>query len=164
MKKYLFFVSLFLLIIASCTNDVSFWGDEYSQETADLRKSFYDKVVGDWTYKKNTPFSYLEQNYSFQKDGTLKGYILLKKRDSVFVNGSPTLTDWYVVLESDIAGKWDLFYQKSQKKNVLFFDGKGKYGESKFIDFFTANDTILDIWSPLLFNERITLHRKELKE
>lgn len=151
-----------LIVISSCTNDVSFLGDEYSQETADLRNLFYDKVVGDWTYKKSTSFSYLEQNYSFQKDGTLKGNILFKKRDSVYVNGIPTLTDWYVVLESDIAGKWDLFYQKSQKKNVLYFDGRGKYGESKFVDFFTANDTILDIWSPLLVNERIKLHRKAL--
>ena len=86
--------------------------------------------------QKSTSFSYIEQNHSFQKDGTLKGNILLKERDSVFVNGIPTFTDWHVVLESDIAGKWDLLYQKSQKKNVLYFDGRGKYyGESKFVDF-----------------------------
>lgn len=160
MKKYLFLISLFLFIITSCTNDVSFWGDEYSQETENLRKLFYEKVVGDWTYKKSTSFSYIEQNYSFLKDGTLKGNILFKKRDSVFINGIPTLTDWYVVLESDIAGKWNLFYRKSQEKNVLYFDGKGKYGETKFVDFFTVNDTILDIWSPLLVNERIKLHKR----
>lgn len=160
MKKYISFVLLFLFISASCTNDISFLGDEYSQETADLKNLFYDKVVGDWTYKKTNSFSYIEQNYSFHKDGTLKGNILLKKRDSVFVNGTPTLTDWYIVLESNIAGNWDLLYQKSQKKNVLYFNGRGKYGESKFVDFFTANDTILDIWSPLLVNERIKFHKR----
>lgn len=160
MKKYISSVLLFLFISASCTNDISFWGDEYSQETADFKNLFYDKVVGDWTYKKNNSFSYIEQNYSFHKDGTLKGNILLKKRDSVFVNGTPTLTDWYIVLESNITGNWDLLYQKARKKNVLYFDGRGKYGESKFVDFFTANDTILDIWSPLLVNERIKFHKR----
>lgn len=121
MKKYISFVLLFLFISASCTNDISFLGDEYSQETADFKNLFYDKVVGDWTYKKTNSFSYIEQNYSFHKDGTLKGNILLKKRDSVFVNGTPTLTDWYIVLESNIAGNWDLLYQKSQKKKCFIF-------------------------------------------
>lgn len=160
MNKHLY-ILFFLFLFSSCNNDVKLIGDEHSIETQILRKSYENKIKGEWIYKTDSSLSYIEQKYEFKENGILRGHILLMSRDSVFIKGKPELTDWKKIIDQDFSGHWSLLYNSSKKKNVLFFDARAQFGNTCYVDLLNVNDSILDIKSPLLISQRIKMHRKK---
>lgn len=104
-------------------------------------------------------FSVKKQYYNFKSDGIMLGHILFMTRDSVVINGEKVITDWNRLIDNDIAGEWSLLYKSSSKKNVLYFNARGKFGDSKYVDFIGVNDSVLEIQSPLIISKIIRMHR-----
>ena len=160
MRKYICF--LLLLFFVSCERDIVVSGDDYTPETAQLRNLYLEKIYGEWMYTETSTFSHIEQYYNLCSDGTIDGHVLFMTRDSVFINGEKVITDWKRIIDNDITGEWSLLYKASLKKNVLYFNAKGKIGKSQYVDFVDVNDSILEIQSPLIISKIIKMHRKEI--
>lgn len=161
MNRYRFYIfSLFFIFFVSCEEKIIL-GDEYSQETKNIRSLYLKQIYGSWSYIDSTRFLHTEQHYNFKANRTLEGRILLKARDSVFIKGKKELTDWSTIINDTITGNWDLLYKSSLEKNVLYFNAKGKFGNSLYVDFFYVNDSVLQISSPLLISKIIKMHRNK---
>lgn len=157
MKKYIYILALMFFI--SCERDIVTLGDECTPETTHIRNLYLKKISGEWIYTEISNFSYIKQYYNLKSDGIMSGHILFMTRDSVIINGEKVITDWNRVIDNDIAGEWTLLYKSSSKKNVLYFNARGKIGDSKYVDFIGVNDSVLEIQSPLIISKIIRMHR-----
>ena len=157
MKKYILILSLMFFI--SCESDIVTSGDEYTPETTHIRDLYLEKISGEWIHTEISNFSYIKQYYNFKSDGIMSGHILFMTRDSVVINGEKVITDWNRLIDNDVTGEWILLYKSSLKRNVLYFNARGKFGDSKYVDFIGVNDSVLEIQSPLIISKIIRMHR-----
>ncbi len=146
----LYFFLFFSVFFTSCNSDIITHNEEDVNKTELLRALYLEKVYGSWSCIEKTDFMYAEEYYTFKPDKSLEGHVILKSREQVSVGGEQKLTDWNTIFDTDITGKWDLFYHSSSTKNVLYVSSDEKYGPNRYAEFIKVNDDIMEIESPIL--------------
>lgn len=153
-----------LMMLASCSHGPELTGDSASQETKELREKYAEKVKGSWEYIEQTDKIYIKLNYTFADKDEFEGHVLVKIRDSAMEEEKPEPTNWKTSIDEDVTGRWVLKHMSSEERNVIILDvfsGNGMIGNAvrSYLDFYDANDSILEIQAPALIADVIKMRR-----
>lgn len=158
----LIFTFLFIVTVLSCNkNDVLAIDDDLSLETTGLREKYSDKVVGSWSHTRSKDLTHVEQEYTFNNDGSVQGHVLIMIRDSVVVKGEKVATDWKALIDSDLKGTWNLRYSSSLKANIIQLKFDTEWGYNSSVYFYSVDSNTLVINSPFAYNGKIEMKRKQ---
>lgn len=138
--------------------------DSAYQKTIGLRGKYIEKVKGNWEYIQHTGNIYMKLNYTFADKDEFEGHVLVKIRDSAMVEEKPEPTNWNTSIDEDVTGRWFLKHMSSEERNVIILDvfsGNGMIGNAvrSYLDFYDANDSILEIQAPTLIADVIKMRR-----
>lgn len=80
------------------------------------------------------------------------------------VEEKPEPTNWNTSIDEDVTGRWVLKHMSSEERNVIILDvfsGNGMIGNAvrSYLDFYDANDSILEIQAPALIADVIKMRR-----
>ena len=108
-KLNLAFAALCLLLtFGSCDNDAEWADSESHEKEVEINNQYYEAIVGDWYRQDSTNVRKFYWGLHFNADGSMTSLMKFAKRDTVMVNGTPTLTDWRTVLNDSAGGSWSL--------------------------------------------------------
>lgn len=163
MFRHISYILLLSIIVffQSCSKEELPQDDTQSQETRTLRELYSRSIHGHWSSANESQYFFLAQEYNFLNDSVFEGHVLLKKRDSLIVDGQKAFTEWDTIVNTKFNGTWDLRYLSSTGKNSLCLHPRSDYAFNRSTEFYGVNDSVLEIQSPFFINDTIKMHRSK---
>lgn len=123
MKKTTFasLLSCAMITTGACGLDPQWADPELHEQTLKLREQYTPKLAGQWYRigEKDTRKFYVSIN--FKADGTMTAIEKMVRRDTVMVNGQPTLTDWETVMNDTTHTTWNLYINRDTGNGNLIY-------------------------------------------
>lgn len=117
-----------MFLISACHKGFKWADPELHEKYLEVTAKYRPLLIGDWSRIEETDTRKAYYHIRFNKDGTMASEEKVIKRDTVYVEGNPTLSEWKSAWENKVRGTWSITVLRNESTNqfekfLYFSDG-----------------------------------------